>query len=211
MKTDNSIRDYYYMDALNEGLSEWIKGFWEWLTGKYNKGEYDPENDAYDHAKKVKYINKQKSDTIKSNEIKDDKVLKKIIDRTIDDNDPEAGFRNTHNMIEKNKALGKINSTNKWISFIFNSKEFRDCAGLVAFTLKDKDFPDTVVIYFSEFLEDYENVLNNEYIFEELRKLNKYTNTDQVILKDKKLIKRFNSDERIEINEIEGKKNIYKL
>lgn len=211
MKTDNSIRDYYYMDSLNEGLSELLKGFWEWLTGKYNKGEYDPENDVYNHEKKVKYINKQKSDTIKSNEIKDAKVLKKIIERTIDPNDTEAGFINSHNMIEKNKDLGKINDTNKWLSFIFNSKEFRDCAGLVAFTTKDKDFKDSVVIYFSEFLEDYANILNNEYILDELRKLNKYASNETVILKDKRLIKRFTTDDNIELKSVEGKKNIYQL
>lgn len=211
MKTDNSIRDYYYMNVLNEGLSELLKGFWDWLTGKYNKKEYDPNNDAFDYDTKVKYINKHKVDSFTTEEINDSRILKKVIERTVNTNDTYKGFENSNNLINKNKELGKITSSNKWMSFIFHGKNLVDNACLIAFRLNDSEFPNSIVIYFSEILSEYNKILNNEFIIEELQKLKDKYKISTIILKDKRLINRFKEDKDLELTEYNGKKNIYQL
>lgn len=209
----NSLRDYCYMNAIDEGLAEWLKGFWEWLTGKYNKGVYDPENDAFDYDKKVKYLDKQDESSIKVYAIKDKQILEGIIDKSLvtDNSGKDRGFVQTNGMIKKDSSKAEVTKTNKWLGFIINTKELRETCGLVAYRLDDPEYKDSVVIYFTEFLEEY-SFLSNEKIINDLKtELSNKGNT-QVILIDNNLIKhRITGEDKIELTKIKGKKNAYIL
>ena len=91
------LKDYINEQLqIDEGLIDFLKGFWNWLSGKSNKAEYEVTSASYDENEKKKYINQYTSDSIRYKEVESIKIVDKIITRSRDNsNIQKDGFYNT--------------------------------------------------------------------------------------------------------------------
>ena len=91
------LKDYINEQLqIDEGLINFLRGFWNWLSGKSNKAEYEVTSASYDENEKKKYINQYTSDSIRYKEIESIKIVDKIITRSRDNsNIQKDGFYNT--------------------------------------------------------------------------------------------------------------------
>ena len=79
------LKDYINEQLqIDEGLIDFLKGFWNWLSGKSNKAEYEVTSASYDENEKKKYINQYTSDSIRYKEVESIKIVDKIITRSRD-------------------------------------------------------------------------------------------------------------------------------
>ena len=206
------FKDYMYEQYVNEGLGELLSKFWDWLTRSKNYKKYDQYDDEYDETAKKKYISSKLDSSIRVVEFKNEKELSKVIDNTIDPDDPRVGFTKTYAYI--NKHLNKqskshmrkwklIDEKYRWIGFVFNTKRLKEVFGIVAHSY-DKE-TDTTEIYFSEFLRVYSDEIDYEKICDELRLL-----ADKVYVSDENLVKLLKKND-IDLEEDKDKKGFYVL
>ena len=98
------LKDYINEQLqIDEGLIDFLKGFWNWLSGKSNKAEYEVTSASYDENEKKKYINQYTSDSIRYKEVESIKIVDKIITRSRDNsNIQKDGVYNTIEYLKNN-------------------------------------------------------------------------------------------------------------
>lgn len=189
----------YINENIDEGLLDFLRGFWNWLSGKTNRSEYEVTSASYDENEKKKYINQYTSDSIRYRHVDNIKILDKIISNSRDNaNIQKEGFYSTIEYLKSHPEARKY----EWGSFIFKTDDLTEACGLVCYT-KEEEGKTTIV--FSEFLSIYNSILNMGDVAKSLRNLD-----DEVQVKDKNLIKLFNRDE-IKLYKVDGEKNLYTL
>lgn len=195
------LKDYINEHMIDEGLLDFLKGFWNWLAGKSNKSEYDVNSSLYDENEKKKYINQYTSDSIKYKTIDSIKIVDKIISNSRENgNIQKEGFYNTIEYLKTHPESRKY----IWGAFIFKAEELTEACGLICYNY-DESKDNSPVVIFSEFLSIYNSILNTGDIAKALRKID-----EDIIIKDKTLIKLFRRDE-IKLHPVDGEKDLYTL
>jgi len=194
------LKDYINEQLqIDEGLLEFLRGFWNWLSGKTNRAEYEVTSASYDENEKKKYINQYTSDSIQYKDVESIKLIDRIIARSRDNaNIQKEGFYNTIEYLKNHPESRKEN----WGSFIFKTDDLTETCGLVCYTNSGDD---KITVIFSEFLSIYNSILNLGDVAKALRKI-----ADEVEIKDKNLIKLFNREE-IKLYPVSGEKGLYTL
>ena len=167
--------DIYINENINEDLSEWLKKVWEWIKGKFGKDEYDPTSAHYNEAEKIKYIKQHTSKAVNIQDIKNAKMLDKILDSySNEDESIERGFKNVEEYLAKFENKKEITNNNKWYQFIFESDDLEEVCGLVGIGFEEKELEGKPVVYIIEFLNVYKSVINYGSVIKSIKnKLNK--------------------------------------
>ena len=115
-----NLKDYINEQLqVDEGLLEFLRGFWNWLSGKSNRAEYEVTSASYDENEKKKYINQYTSDSIQYRHVDSIKIIDKIITKSRDNaNIQKDGFYNTIEYLKTHPESRKEN----WGSFIFKTE-----------------------------------------------------------------------------------------
>lgn len=191
------FKDYMYEQYVNEGLSDLLSKFWNWITQSKKDKKYDQFDDEYDEKAKRKYISSNYTCSVKLVEFKNEKELFSAIDQTFDPDNPRVGLNKTYAYINKhenkkskthNRKWKLIDEKYRWVGFVFNSRKLKEVFGIVAHDY-DKE-TNTTEIYFSEFLPIYSNELDYEQICDDLREL-----AEKVYISDENLVKLFKKNE----------------
>lgn len=200
------LNEYIQEQLVDEGLiSDLFKGFWEWLTGKGNKKEYDPTSSTYDEKEKVKYINKYTSDDVVIKQIEDKKQLTRIMSTSENEDDSKRGFFRIKEDFKIHPEHKNVNDNYKWLTSVFKTKELTESCTLIGITICDEKMPDIPVVFIYEDLPIYKYVINYGDIVNALKEI-----SEDIVIKDKRLISQLNKNE-IKIKEIEDKKGYYTL
>lgn len=206
------FKDYMYEQYVNEGLTDLLTKFWDWLTNSKNYRKYDMFNDEYDEKSKKKYISLNYSNSIKMVEFKTEKELNGTIDKTIDIDNPKIGFNKTYEYITKHKNTKSkthnrkwkiIDDRYKWVGFVFNSTRLKEVFAIIAYTY-DKE-SNSAEIYFYDILSVYLNEIDYEDFYNKLREIAK-----TVYISDKKFVNLLDSN-GIELEQAKDKKGMWIL
>lgn len=205
------LEEYIKEQLVDEGkigdkIGSWFKGFWEWLIGsKETKEIYDPSSNNYDPSEKLKYINKYSSDAVRFEEVENKKILDTIIERSFNEEDLKSGFYKLKEYFKKHPDKKNVNNSTNWISGVFKSDDLTESCALIGITSEDVNFKGKNVVFISEFIPLYKNVINLGDVVNSLKKFD-----NEIIIKDKNLISQLTKEE-ISIIPLEGQKDYFKL
>jgi len=200
------LNEYIQEQLVEEGvISDWFKGFWEWLTGKSNKKEYDATSSDYNEKEKVKYINKFTSDNVIIKPVENTKILKKIISNSQNDDNQKVGFYKVKEDLKTHPEHGEINDKYTWLTSVFKTDELTESCTLIGITYTDENAKDVPVVFLFEDLTVYKYVINYGDIVSALKEIN-----SDILIKDKRLISQLKSNE-ITIKSVENLKGYYSI
>lgn len=200
------LNEYIQEQLIDEGIiSDLFKGFWEWLTGKGNKKEYDPTSIEYDEKEKVKYINKFTSDDVVIKPIEDKKQLSKILSNSENKDDSKRGFFRIKEHFKNHPEHNNVNDSYKWLTSVFKTKDLTESCTLIGITNCDENLKETPVVFIYEDLPIYKYVINYGDIVNALKEIDQ-----NIVIKDPRLISQLKKNE-IKIEAVEGNKGYYTL
>ena len=200
------LNEYIQEQLVEEGvISDWFKGFWEWLTGKSNKNEYDATSSDYNEKEKVKYINKFTSDSVVIKPVENKKILKKIISNSQNDDNQKIGFYKVKEDLKTHPEHGEINDKYTWLTSVFKTDELTESCTLIGITYVDENVKDVPVVFLFEDLTVYKYVINYGDIVSALKEI-----SSDILIKDKRLISQLKSNE-ITIKSVENLKGYYSI
>jgi len=203
-----SLKEYSKeQEIMNESFRNLLRGFWNWLIGK-KEDEYNPMSNNYDRDAKIQYINNYSEENITIKYIDNSKLLSKIIENSLENNNESDGFIKIYNYInDKDDSAGKINEHNKYIAFVFQSNKLTECCGLIGY--KDNSsslkFRNNFVVYISEFLPMYKDLIDFDAVVSTLKSIDNH-----MVILDKSLVSSLKK-EKYELTKISGKENAWQL
>jgi hypothetical protein len=209
------INEYYFNKNLNEnhyiineGIMDWIRDFWDWLSGDDNKKEFNVWDDEYDEGEKKKYIRQFDSSSVKVQPAKDLKMIQDLIAKEKPGKDKKSIFAKTEDIIGK---LGDDASNVKWLLFMFNSDDLKECAGILGYFEKSAIVDGAIEFVDIDVNKVYANVIGLTVVRDTIVKVAKGAKANAIVFRnlEKSVATQLVNDYSFELSEIKNNKGYY--
>lgn len=209
------IKEYNFNENLNEshytiteGIMDWLKDFWDWLKGDDNKQEFNVWDDNYDEHEKRKYISQYNSSSVKVQPAKDLKMIKEIIEKETPAKDKKSIFVKTETIINK---LGDDASSVKWLLFMFNSDDLKECAGILGYLEKSKLHNNAIECVDIDINKIYSDVIDLSQVRDTIVKIAKSNKVSVIIFRDleKGIATKLKNDYSFDLSELSSHKGYF--
>lgn len=209
------VQKYTFNEGLNEdhytiteGIMDWLRDFWDWLSGDDNKKEFNVWDDKYDEGEKRKYIGEHDATSIKVQPAKDLKMVKELVAKEKPGKDKKSIFIKTETIIGK---LGEDADSAKWLLFMFNSEDLKECAGILGYFEKTDLYDGAIECIDIDVNKLYANVIDLTMVRDTIVKTAKSVKASAIVFRDleKTIATKFNNDYAFELSELKSHKGYY--
>lgn len=209
------INEYYFNKSLNEshyiineGIMDWLKDFWDWLSGDDNKKEFNVWDDKYDEGEKKKYIGQYDSSSVKVQPAKDLKMIQDLIAKEKPGKDKKSIFAKTEDIIGK---LGDDASNVNWLLFMFNSDDLKECAGILGYFEKSAIADGAIECIDIDVNKVYSNVIDLTMVRDTIVKVAKEAKANAIVFRnlEKSVATQLINDYSFDLSEVKNNKGCY--
>ena len=209
------INEYYFNKNLNEshyiineGIMDWLKDFWDWLSGDDNKKEFNVWDDNYDEGEKKKYIGQYDSSSVKVQPAKDLKMIQDLIAKEKPGKDKKSIFAKTEDIIGK---LGDDASNVKWLLFMFNSDDLKECGGILGYFEKSAIADGAIECIDIDVNKVYSNVIGLTMVRDTIVKVAKEAKANAIVFRnlEKSVATQLINDYSFDLSEVKNNKGCY--
>ena len=203
---NENLKESHYI--INEGIIDWLKDFWDWLSGDENKKEFNVWDSKYDESEKKKYIGQFDSSSVKVQPAKDLKMIKDLIAKEKPGKDKKSIFIKTEDIIGK---LGDDASNVKWLLFMFNSDDLKECAGILGYFEKSAIADGAIECVDIDVNKVYANVIDLTMVRDTIVKVAKGAKANAIVFRnlEKSVATQLVNDYSFELSEIKDNKGYY--
>lgn len=209
------VKEYYFNEGfnkdhytINEGIIDWLKDFWDWLSGDDNKKEFNVWDKDYDESKKKKYIGEYDSNAVKLQPAKDLKMIKELIAKEKPGKDKKSIFTKTEETIAK---LGEDASNIKWLLFMFNSNDLKECAGILGYFEKSAIADNSIECVVIDINKVYSDVIDLAMVRDAIVKIAKELKANAIVFRnlEKSVASKLINDYSFDLSEVKDNKGYY--